>query len=419
MFKIKGQQCIRCNTNFSSHTLFDGCPVCRKSGKLSNVSVIYEDIAPRPIEDLLSANDQSMWRYRAFLGVSDGEVSLGEGLTPLLRCSHLGEKFGLSRMFLKNEGQNPTGSYKDRLSSMAVTRAKTESAIGIATSSTGNHGASTAAYAAKAGLPCLIFTVASMPESMKLQMQALGSMLVATDDYRDRWRLLRYCVEQAGWYSTGNFSNPPIGSSPYGIEGYKTIAYEICESLNWQPPDVVVMPVAYGDGIRGTSKGFRDLVALGMIERVPRMIAAETGGSLTEALAKNLDLPPEVSINPSVALSIHTPVSTYQALKTIQDTGGTAVRVGERQVLEAQRDLGACEGLFVEPASAATVAAIKQLSREDRISKDEIVVGILTSTGLKYSRGVREFYPEVPVVTPDISDLQRVLKRDYDYDLSV
>lgn len=417
MFTVRGLKCLQCGAAYPEQTLFEGCPSCRTRGKPANVTVVYESGGATTFEDSLSATAPGIWRYRAFLGSKDGEVSLGEGLTPLLECPRLSESLGLPRFYAKDEAQNPTGSYKDRLSAASVTRALVESAAGVAISSTGNHGASTAAYAARAGLRCLIFTVANAPETMKLQMQALGAMVVATVDPRDRWVLLRHCVENLGWYSTGNFSNPPIGSSPYGIEGYKTIAYEICESLAWDPPGIIVVPVAYGDGLSGIFKGFRELAALGLISRVPRMVAVESGGSLSKAIREGLDYPPMVQIGPSVALSIHTPISTFQALKAIRDSGGTAVLVQDREILEAQEALRKLEGMFVEPASAAVVAGLRRLVAEGIVRLDEIAVGVLTSTGLKIPSAVRQMVPELPIVNPDVADLRRALKDCYGYQL--
>jgi threonine synthase len=417
MFSVKGLSCVQCGSEYPPATLFEGCPTCRQAGSPSNVTVTYtlgETLSP---DEAISPDDRSMWRYRAFLGVADGEVSLGEGLTPLLACSNLGKHLGLKRLYLKDEGQNPTGSYKDRLASASVTRALKEAAPGIATSSTGNHGSATAAYAARAGLPSLIFTIANVPETMKLQMQSLGAMLIATQDAHERWPLLRYCVERMGWYSTGNYSDPPIGSSPYGIDGYKTIAYELAEALKWQPPDVVVLPVAYGDGIQGVLRGFQDLVAVGWTDRIPRMIAVESGGSLTKALAEGQKRPLHVSLEPSVAFSIHTPISTVQALKAILVSGGTALRVSDEEILGAQQQLGALEGIFVEPASAAVIAALRRLVSTGEISTDEVVVGILTSTGLKSPDAVRRYVCPVPVISPDIAELRRCLKIEYGYEL--
>jgi len=154
----------------------------------------------------------------------------------------------------------------------------------ITISSTGNHGASTAAYAARAGLPCVIFTLASVPETMKALMQAYGAAVVACPTSESRWQLMREGVERLGWYPTSGFVTPPIGSNPYGIEGYKTIAWEIAEDLGWTAPAVVVVPSAYSDGLYGVWKGWTELQTVGLVKDAPRMVAAEPFGPLANAL---------------------------------------------------------------------------------------------------------------------------------------
>jgi threonine synthase len=418
MFEIDGLECISCGSKFQKNTLFEGCELCRDRGIYSNVTVTYKDIPQLQPETDLCIQDQSMWRYRSFLGVKqNSEVTLGEGLTPLIKCEALGREIGIKNFFLKNESQNPTGSYKDRLASAAVTSASTEKSVGIATSSTGNHGAATAAYAAKAGLSCIVFTIPEIPDAMLFQMQTLGAMLIATEKGADRWPLLKFCVEELGWYSTGNYSDPPIGSSPYGIEGYKTIAYEITETLNWSAPDSVVMPVAYGDGLKGVYKGFQELEAIGWIDKLPRMIAVETGGSLTQAVENDLEFPQKVDTFTSNALSIYTPISTLQALQTIRESNGKAVRVPDPEIFEAQRILGSYEGLLVEPASAAVVAGIARLEKDGSIGNDEVVVGILTATGLKYPAKVSNLSQRIPIIEPDSEVLLDCLNQVYSYQL--
>jgi len=418
MLEVDGLKCIYCGSKFPKRTLFEGCKLCREHGINSNVTVTYSDIPQIQPDTNLSLYDRSMWRYRSLLGVQkNSEVSMGEGLTPLIKCGKLERKIGVNNLYLKNESQNPTGSYKDRLASAAVTSALGEKSIGIATSSTGNHGAATAAYAAKAGFKCIVFTVADIPDAMRFQMEALGAMLIATERSADRWPLLKFCVEELGWYSTGNYSNPPIGSSPYGIEGYKTIAYEISETLNWCAPDIVVMPVAYGDGLKGVYKGFQDLKALNWIEKLPRMIAVESGGSLTHTIENDLEFPIKVDAFPSKALSIDTPISTLQALQTIRESNGKAVHVSDQEIFKAQRMLGVYEGLFVEPASAAVLAGITRLTNNGSISDNSVVVGVLTATGLKYPSAVSNFSPEIPVIEPKSEALINSLNQVYGYKL--
>ena len=163
----------------------------------------------------------------------------------------------------------------------------------IASSSSGNAGAAAAAYAAKAGLPCVVFTFLGAARPLVAQMRAYGAMVVVVENKADRWRLQSAGVREFGWYPTSPFFGPVVGSNPYGMEGYKTIAYEIAEAFDWQPPDWCVLPVCYGDALYGMWKGFEELKALGWIDRVPRLVAAEVSGSLTAAMASGEPMPPE------------------------------------------------------------------------------------------------------------------------------
>jgi threonine synthase len=207
---------------------------------------------------------------------------------------------GVPRLLVKDESRNPTWSFKDRLAAAAVSMARQFGAGVIGCSSSGNAGAAGAAGA------------------MMTQMQAYGAMVVATRDKGDRWTLLRRAVEQLGWYPTTPYFGPPAGSNAYGVEGYKTIAYEIAEQLGWQAPAWCALPVAYGDALAGVWRGFEDLARLGLIATLPRMIASEIYGSLAEALRTDAASVPVVTADhPSLAASIATVQSTCQALHTL------------------------------------------------------------------------------------------------------
>src|SRR6185369_11084629 len=276
--RVLGLQCLRCRGRFDEPRLFAGCPRCRAEGIAVNLTVEY-DLAPLDgvTADTFAATGararewasgagaaKGLWRFRRLLPVgSTKPVSLGEGATPLVHLERLGRRLGLPRLYAKDESQNPTWSYKDRLCSLAVTHAVATGARVITIASTGNHGASTAAYAARAGLPCVIFTLASVPDTMKTLMQSYGAAVVACATSEQRWTLMREGIERYGWYPTSGWSVPPIGSNPFGIESYKTIACEIAEDLGWTAPDVVAVPSCYSDGLYGIWKGWAELFALG------------------------------------------------------------------------------------------------------------------------------------------------------------
>jgi threonine synthase len=413
--RVVGLECLRCHTVFEDARGFAGCPRCREAGVAVNLSVRL-DLSPlaglRP--EGLPATPRGLWRHRAVLPVAgEHAVSLGEGATPLVPLERLGKRLGLPRLYAKDESRNPTWSYKDRLCAVAVSHAVATGARVITISSTGNHGASTAAYAARAGLCCVIFTLASVPETMKTLMQAYGAAVVACPSSETRWRLMREGIERRGWYPTSGFVIPPIGSNPYGIEGYKTIAWEIAEDLGWTAPGAVVMPSAYSDGLYGVWKGWTELVALGLLKDAPRMVAAEPFGPLAHALERGLETPEMVTGGASVAFSIASPYGTWQGLVALRQSGGAGVRITDEGIFEAQRALGREEGLFVEPSSATALTAVMQLARRRALDPEQPVVVILTSGGLKDPGASRVWLPRVPEAPADLDGVLRVLREQY------
>ena len=297
-----------------------------------------------------------------------------------------------------------------------VTQLAAAGAPGVVVSSTGNHGAAIAAYAAHAGLPCIVFTLASVPLTMKAQMSAYGAMVVALEHPRDRWVLMRVAANALGWLPTSGYVWPPLGSPPFGMEGYKSIAYEIVDTLG-APPDWVVVPPSYGDGLYGTWKGFRELRDLGVIERTPRMAAAEPFGPLAETLRTGADSPVEVAAGPSVSFSIATPMGTFQALAALRESDGAAAATPDDEVVAMQLRLAALEGIYVEPSSAAGLVAIARLRRADRIGADDRVVVVLTSSGLKDPDTTARATPPVTVVKPDLDALREALRSTYAFTL--
>jgi threonine synthase len=414
--RVLGLECLRCHTRLEEPGgAFSGCARCRQDGVAVNFSVRL-DLGPlaglRP--EALPTTPRGLWRYRAVLPVAaEHAVSLGEGATPLVPLTRLGRRLGLRRLFAKDESRNPTWSYKDRLCAVAVSHAVATGARVITISSTGNHGASTAAYAARAGRPCVIFTLASVPETMKTLMQAYGAAVVACPTAESRWRLMREAVERLGWYPTSGFVIPPIGSNPYGIEGYKTIAWEIAEDLGWAAPGVVMVPSAYSDGLYGIWKGWKELQALGLVKDVPRMIAAEPFGPLAHALERGLEAPEVVPGGASVAFSIASRYGTWQGLAALRESGGAGVRATDEGIAEAQRALGREEGLFVEPSSATALTAVMQLAARKALDPEQPVVVVLTSGGLKDPAASRTWLPPVPDAPEDLDGVLRVVREHY------
>jgi threonine synthase len=415
--EIAGFQCVRCTESFEIAIDHFGCPICEEEVP-SNLEVKYvrPGLEPNSASQLAGAwgaRKPGVWRYSEILPIDRKQaVSLGEGGTPLVRCHQIGESIGLPHLLAKNEAENPTWSFKDRMAAVAVSWARATGRKGIAVSSSGNAGASAAAYAARAGMPCIIFTTRAYPGTMQRFMRSFGAMVVATPTALDRWTLNRAVAREWGWLAFSNATNPPVGSHPIGIEGYKSIAVEICEDLDWKAPDAVIVPVAYGDALAGIHRGFKELIAAGLIDRHPRLIAAETYPSLSLALANGAAGPVSTVATGSKAFSVGTPQSTYQALRAIRESAGTAVQITDREAFQAHRQLRDQEGLFVELSSALPLAAARRLREVGELAADATVVLLLTSSGLKDSE-VTDSTQELPIVEPELGALSQLLKRDF------
>lgn len=356
-----------------------------------------------------------MWRYSELLPVDvSAAVTLAEGRTPLVDCAVLGNSIGLPRLLIKNEASNPTWSFKDRLASVGVSWAKAVGRPGIVVSSSGNAGAAAASYAARAGLPCLILTTHAGPRAMRDLMTHYGAMVVATESPRDRWVLNRAVAQEWGWLPLSNMADPPVGSHPVASEGYKTIAFELAQSLNWQVPDAVIVPVAYGDGLAGIWRGFLELRRLGLCDREPKLIAAEAYGSLTMALASGAESPVATPGGSSLAYSAAAPQSTYQALAALRATDGCAVVIGTDVALEAQDQLARTVGVSAELSSAFTLAAARKLVEDGFLDPEDQVVLLITSGGLKDLGTGRPEAP-IPLIPPNLIDLGSELKQHYGF----
>ena len=336
----------------------------------------------------------------------------GKGDTPLVAVPEL----DLGDLWVKDELRNPTWSFKDRLASSAVTMARVFGAKLIASSSSGNAGASAAAYAAKAGLPCIVFTFKGAAGPLLTQMRAYGAMVLVVENKDDRWRLQSAGMKQLGWYSTSPFFGPVIGSNPFGMEGYKTIAYEIAEAFDWEPPDWCVLPVCYGDALHGMWKGFEELKAIGWIARVPRFVAAEVSGSLAAALSAGDAAPmPRPRNTATVATSIGANQGTVQALEVLRRTKGAAVAVDDDGLIQWVAKLAKTEGIWAEPSSVAPFVAIERLQQQGTIGEKERVVALVTASGLKDMTPIEKTLLPAPVVSGGLDDVLRALKENYGF----
>lgn len=406
-------ECFRCRRQYPPGRLFQGCPACGPD-RPSNVYCVYDygRLAGVFGAGKLDGRPLTMWRYRELLPVADGPaVTLDEGMTPLVPCPRLGARYGLRRLFVKDESRNPTWSFKDRMASVAATKARELGATVLTIGSTGNAGAATAAYAARAGLRAVILTTPNVPAAMRPFMQAYGATVVAVPTLADRWTLVREGVERHGWFPVQNFVTPPVGANPYSLDGAKTVGFELCEQLGWRAPDVVVAPVSYGDLPVATWRAFLELRALGLVDRVPRMMAAEVFGPVANALARDLDHTEPMPGGRSVATSAAATNSAYQSLRMVRDTGGVALTATDDEIMGAQLELAETEGIWAEPAAALPLAVARKLAAQGIVAPDEVVVAVVTSTGLKDPEATAARLPEIPLIEPTFAALQRVLDK--------
>ncbi|TPN86679.1 pyridoxal-phosphate dependent enzyme [Mesorhizobium sp. CU2] len=379
-----GFACIRCSTSYPADVTIDskGCARCREIAP-ANLRPVYA--TPQLLALAGATSSRSLWRFAHMLPCTESEaVSLGEGLTPLLAAPRIGAFLGVPNLAIKDEGRNPTWSHKDRFSTVAVSVARANGARIVATASSGNAGASLAAYAARAGLKCVVTTFAGSAGAMLAQIRKYGATVLPLASKMDRWSLLEQAAARYDWFIASPYHGPVVGSHPLGIEGYKTIAYEIVEQSDGAAPDWCVLPVCYGDALSGVWAGFCELFAQGAIARLPRLVAAEVHGSLAEALASGADsLSERKMLFDSIAVSIGTPRSTFQALKALRESGGHAVPVNNHGLIAMQERLAREEGIFAELASVTPLIAISKLKNQGIVRGSDRVVAVVTASGLK------------------------------------
>ncbi|MGE3918569.1 MAG: pyridoxal-phosphate dependent enzyme [Hyphomicrobiaceae bacterium] len=328
--------------------------------------------------------ERGLERYLSLLPVPPDVdwISLGEGETALVRSRHIGPSLGLSNLFFKLEQQNPTLSFKDRYVALTVNLARHFGFRRVVVSSTGNLGISVAAYAAMCGLACRFVAPGDMPENVRSEAILHGAEVEVIDKER-RFARFEEIANDPAWFPVGLFMNRRI-QNPFGIEAYRTFAYELIEQLGG-PPDAVLLPCARGNGLYGAWKGFKDAVDWHWIDRLPRMIGCQpsVANSLEVSLLAGsptaLELPPAHSI----AKSICETVAGDKALAAIRKSGGTAVSASEDEILMGVRALGR-EGINAETGAAATVASLAKLVADGHLAPGDRIVCVLTGAGIRW-----------------------------------
>ena len=332
----------------------------------------------------LATRPNNLWRYAEVL--PDGpRVSLGEGMTPVIPVRRLGESLGLTRLAVKDEGLNPTGSFKARGMTAAVTRAKQLGAKALAAPTAGNAGGALAAYAAAAGIPAIIVMPADTPVANVLECRAFGAQVVKLNGLiSDCGKYVAENKDREGWYDVSTLKEP------YRIEGKKTMAYELWEQGKQSLPDVIIYPTGGGVGLIGMCKAFDEMEEMGWIgESRPRMVAVQAEGCAPIVKAWDAQqISAQFFQNAATlasGLRVPGPLGDLMILRMLRQTKGTAITVTDQEMLQAGRELASLEGIFAAPEGAATVAAARKLAASGWIKRDDSVVLFNTGTGYKYS----------------------------------
>ncbi len=387
---------------------------CVDCGDVGTLDVLYDYEALRTHldRDRLAANrDYTMWRYRDLLPIGDNVVvpPLSVGMTPVYDAPRLAAEMGLTQVWVKDDGRNPTGSLKDRASALVVARAMEAGIETVSTASTGNAAAALAGISASVGMTPVIFVPASAPEAKIAQLLVYGARVILIEGTYDQAFDLCYAVcQQKEWYCRNT------GINPFTAEGKKTAAFELAEQLGWEMPDAIVISVGDGNIIAGVHKGLADLLQLGWITRIPRLIGVQAVGSspLVAAWKAGLqarDMLPVDAETIADSISAGLPRDRAKALRAVRQTSGAFIAVSDDQILQAIPTLAQLTGVFAEPAAAAAFAGAKLAVQQGVIRGDERVALLLTGNGLKDIRRAQQAVGKPVRVAPDIGAVLRAL----------
>lgn len=395
-------RCISCGEEYDDDEIIY---TCKKCGSILEVEVDVENI-PR---ETFNCRRDNIWKYKEFLPVNaENRVSLDEGGTPFCKCEKIGDELGID-LYVKVEGSNPTGSFKDRGMSVGTTKAVDLGVDMVGCASTGNTSASLSAYAARAGLKCAVVLPSGKVALGKLaQAMFHGAKVFSIDgNFDDALETITELALEGELYLLNSIN-------PYRLEGQKTIGFELVQDLGWESPDRVILPVGNAGNISAIWKGISEFREAGYMKDVPRMtgIQAENSAPIANAVKAGVDevTPVENPDTIATAIRIGAPVSSIKAMRAIKESDGTAETVTDDEILDAQMYLARTEGIGVEPASAASIAGLKKLVENGEIDKGERVVCIVTGHVLKDPNVAIDACEEPTSVSSDPADIRNVLR---------
>jgi threonine synthase len=410
MDHVKSLRCLICGREYAPSEIDYVCPLHGDEGIVDvqyNYGLIGRRISPASLD---SNDDYTIWRYRPLLPIEpDSPVPpLSVGWTPLYRADRLAKGLGLKHVWVKDEGREPSASFKDRASAIAVVKGRERGAEVITTSSTGNAGAALSALCASVGQRNVIFVPESAPPAKVAQLLVYGStVMLVRGTYDDAFVLCSQAAKEFGWY------NRNTGYNPYMTEGKKTASLEICEQLAWNPPDRIFVSVGDGCVIGGVHKGLKDMLALGWIKRMPKLMGVQAAGSaaLYEAWRTGqdaMDMQPIDAQTIADSISAGLPADRIKGLAAVRETQGAYIKVTDEEILAAIPALARGSGVFAEPAAAAAYAGLVKAVTDGLVDPEERIVVLATGNGLKDIVAARKSVGAPYVVDADLSAVKRI-----------
>ena len=411
MSRVIGLKCRECGAEYPA-VIQNTCYEC--FGPLE-VNYDWDYISDNISKEKIAAGPKSIWRYADLLPVeSERRIDLGAGFNTLHHADRLGAALGLKELYILDESVNPTNSFKDRVTSVALSKALEFDVKAVGCASTGNLAAAVGAHAAKAGLPAYIFIPGTIELGKIVQMLIYGPHVIAVEGtYDDANRL---ASEVADSHPDWAFVN--INIRPYYTEGSKTLAYETAEQLGWQTPDHIVAPLASGALLCAISRGYKDLERVGLVDRADVRLSGSQPlncSPIATAVQNNCEVVPVRNFETVAhSLAIGNPADGYYAKKIILDSGGYAATPTDAEIIEAIHLLARTEGIFTEPAGGTTVAGLKKLVESGHIQPDERVVVYVTGNGLKAQDTLLKSLQRPPVIKPMLGEFEQLIAPKFD-----
>ncbi len=404
---VTGLRCVGCGETCA---LTESVYVCQSCG--ANLQVQYDYDAIRrawPRDELAGNMDRSIWRYAPLYPVATKLESPPVGWTPLFRVPQLAQRLGLSSLYIKDDSRNPSASFKDRASAIALVRARDIGRDLVTGASTGNAASSTGVLAAAMGIRTRIFIPHTAPRAKVAQLLAFGAQVLAVDGtYDQAFDLCLAATKQFGWY------NRNTGYNPFTREGKKSVSFEVCEQMGWEVPDLVVVPVGDGNIISGVWKGFEEFHRIGFIDRLPRLLAVQAEGSaaVVRALEGDGTIRPVSGETVADSISVSMPRDGAAAVQAVRASGGFGITVGDEQILAAIPEVARGSGVFGEPAGVASYAGLKKASEQGRIDPAWTIVLLVTGSGLKDVASVMKVVGEPRLVSADPAGLSEIFQTE-------